>query len=361
MPCDPEFGREAVPTTVAPLRTTADLTEPVLRSRVRGVEEGNVAHRNQGWEVDATLAMAALFAAGAVAGLPTLLLDPWPEVWRPGIAANSMAAVVIAALLVTFRTRVTPQVRHACLIVGIPSVAAALVFGGGGAATGLYAMLFLWIGVYVAALLGPGTAVAYMAYAMACGTSALAFVCTPAAALTIGLTTLITTVVASVVVGVLTAQVRELANCDPLTGVANRRALDAHLTRLDERRKHDSVAIVILDLDGFKQVNDQHGHAAGDELLIEVTQAWTHLLRTDDLLVRIGGDEFAAILSGCDEFLARTITRRLAAATPPQVTVSVGYVCCDPDRPLAEQVVLADQAAYNSKSRGGACITAARA
>jgi diguanylate cyclase (GGDEF)-like protein len=101
---------------------------------------------------------------------------------------------------------------------------------------------------------------------------------------------------------------REIANRDPLTGVGNRRAFDANLRReLDERSKFqggrrendgEPLALLLLDLDDFKAINDDYGHQTGDEVLREVARRALAILRSTDSLARIGGDEFAVIAPG---------------------------------------------------------------
>jgi diguanylate cyclase (GGDEF)-like protein len=110
-------------------------------------------------------------------------------------------------------------------------------------------------------------------------------------------------------------RVNELARTDPLTGTANRRCWDeefaAELARAD-----GPVSIAVLDLDGFKALNDTHGHAAGDRRLKDCVAAWSAQLRPGDLLARIGGDEFAILLPGCALTHALAVAARVREATP---------------------------------------------
>ena len=304
------------------------------------------------------VALASLFAAGAMVCVPTLLMQPWPEVWLPGIAVNCLLATVTAVGLFLLRDRAGEAIRHLGMSSGVVIIALALGYGGGGPATALYAVLYLWVGVYVGAQFSHAVAAAYMAFATVTGGIALALVCTTPAAITIGLTTLVTAVVVCVVVAVLTDRIRELADRDPLTGLPNRRALDSHLHKLETRRRPQPLAIITLDLDGFKEVNDTKGHAAGDSVLVDVARCWSSLLRAGDLLARVGGDEFVAVLDGCDSARAADVADRLSRATPRPVTVSIGLVCCDGTGSLDEQLALADEAVYRSKARGGGAVTA---
>jgi len=108
---------------------------------------------------------------------------------------------------------------------------------------------------------------------------------------------------------------------DPLTSLPNRRLLEDRLAnalaRL-ARRRHSGVAVVFLDLDGFKDVNDTFGHQGGDELLVAVGQRLLLALRPSDTLARIGGDEFVAMLEDvASQDGARRVAERLMGALSP--------------------------------------------
>ena len=93
-------------------------------------------------------------------------------------------------------------------------------------------------------------------------------------------------------------RLESLANYDPLTGLANRALLMSHLQNAIEqaRRSKDEIALIMFDLDRFKDINDSYGHSAGDELLRHVAQQFTSRLREGDMIARLGGDEFAVVL-----------------------------------------------------------------
>ena len=99
---------------------------------------------------------------------------------------------------------------------------------------------------------------------------------------------------------------------DPLTGVGNRRALDERMSAaLDSGR---SIAVIAIDVDNLKVVNDSHGHACGDEVLRRVAQLLTEQCRADDVVARAGGDEFVVVLDNPDERGARELVERIKAA-----------------------------------------------
>jgi diguanylate cyclase (GGDEF)-like protein len=120
-----------------------------------------------------------------------------------------------------------------------------------------------------------------------------------------------------------------LAARDPLTGVLNRRELHEHLEREIERcRRHGgSFAVVVLDLDGFKLVNDTSGHSEGDDVLRAVGAALSESARGSDTVFRMGGDEFAILLPGCSdpEAAAASAERACAAIRHADSRVNASY------------------------------------
>lgn len=121
---------------------------------------------------------------------------------------------------------------------------------------------------------------------------------------------------------------RNVALSDPLTGIANRRLL---LSRVDyelarHTRARQKFALVMLDLDGFKLLNDRFGHAAGDELLCDVADSLAHAMRAQDTVARIGGDEFCVLAPETDHPhtlpLAKRIAGTVAEATAGIETLS---------------------------------------
>jgi len=158
-------------------------------------------------------------------------------------------------------------------------------------------------------------------------------------------------------------QLAQLAESDPLTGLANRRAWQRELlARLhdvtDERNEH---CLAIVDLDFFKPVNDAHGYAAGDRLLAAVATALRQAVRTGDFVARLGGDEFGLLLANIDQRAAAAIIGRVRARVGAEpllaaqaVTASAGYVVFAAGRGLDETALLAaaDRALREAKGQG---------
>lgn len=157
------------------------------------------------------------------------------------------------------------------------------------------------------------------------------------------------------------------AMADELTGLANRRAYNRHLERLRRRRTRQPLAVLVIDIDNFKAVNDTHGHGAGDKVLIRVAHALTHGTRPTDLVARLGGDEFVAILADFDAeaatLRAAELVNRVAAepwdllAPDLHVSVSIGVAVWTHDGATGHDsehlVARADAALYSAKALGG--------
>lgn len=163
------------------------------------------------------------------------------------------------------------------------------------------------------------------------------------------------------------AQLHYLADHDPLTGLHNRRAFEAELELEVERSRAGghTLALLALDLDGFKFVNDRFGHAVGDELVAQIGGVLRHSVPENDFIARIGGDEFAIILRDCGTAEAVAVAERVLEAvrlrgtvaaeeSTARVTTSVGIAIFDPDSDSSgpELAVEADIAMYDAKADG---------
>jgi diguanylate cyclase (GGDEF)-like protein len=152
----------------------------------------------------------------------------------------------------------------------------------------------------------------------------------------------------------LLARLEEVARTDDLTGLLNRRAWEEQLPRelARARRQNDPLCVAMLDLDLFKNYNDERGHQAGDRLLKQSAAAWGNELRASDTLARYGGEEFTVALPGCTLVNAKDIVERLRAAMPSGQTVSAGVACWNGRESAQELVGRADAALYEAKRNG---------
>jgi diguanylate cyclase (GGDEF)-like protein len=164
----------------------------------------------------------------------------------------------------------------------------------------------------------------------------------------------------------MTLELRQLATTDFLTGLANRREFMAkvgdELARL-QRAPGLRAAVLMLDLDHFKNVNDRHGHAAGDAVLQHFALRVSAELRKNDVAGRVGGEEFAILLPGADLVSAQALAERLRTRLREgalnwqghtiTVTVSIGMAALDERDQTADAVLVrADQALYHAKAAG---------
>jgi len=162
------------------------------------------------------------------------------------------------------------------------------------------------------------------------------------------------------------AAMHRLAHEDALTGLPNRRLLEDRLNQalLRTRRSGGSLAVLLIDLDGFKQVNDAHGHGAGDRVLIEVARRLLAGVRASDTVSRLGGDEFVIVLDSpvAQDVVARIAEQLVDAIAQPiefkpgvtlAVTASIGVSIAPVDGVEGELLLRhADEAMYGAKSAG---------
>lgn len=122
------------------------------------------------------------------------------------------------------------------------------------------------------------------------------------------------------------AELRERSQRDPLTGVANRFGFEAAVARALAEARGRGIALAYLDLDGFKPVNDALGHAAGDEVLVEVARRLVEVVRPEDVVARLGGDEFALVLTGVTPTVLADVAARATAALRAPIATGAGEV-----------------------------------
>ncbi len=151
------------------------------------------------------------------------------------------------------------------------------------------------------------------------------------------------------------------ARTDPLTGLPNRRdGLERLAARLGAHRRHgDQLAVAFCDVDLFKSINDEHGHAVGDEVLRVVAARVRAAVRATDLVARVGGDELLVVMSGItDEDHGRSVIRKIRAAFeapvetsggPLPITLSIGLVTASPGESVDDVVDRADRVMYEVK------------
>jgi len=162
-----------------------------------------------------------------------------------------------------------------------------------------------------------------------------------------------------------------MARVDTLTGEMNRRHfLECAADEFTQAQQRGyPLALLMIDLDHFKKINDCHGHAAGDKVLVLTCQRWRTLLRDHDLLGRVGGEEFAVLLPDNDLAAGTTVAQRLREATTSApynlsgaevyCSISVGVTLLRAaDASIKDVLQRADEALYQAKRAGRNCIKA---
>ena len=163
------------------------------------------------------------------------------------------------------------------------------------------------------------------------------------------------------------SQAHALSMIDSLTGLSNRRHFLQGVQRelLLAQRHRQPMALLILDVDHFKRINDLHGHSMGDQVLVEISQCCTQALRTTDLLARWGGEEFVVLLPNTHREHAHQLAERVREAVAGlaqlyvkseavRVTISVGVACAEAGQTTTLDVLVqtADRALYEAKRAG---------
>ncbi|MEH6411327.1 MAG: GGDEF domain-containing protein [Hyphomonas sp.] len=157
-------------------------------------------------------------------------------------------------------------------------------------------------------------------------------------------------------------RVRHMANCDDLTGLANRRSFTEKATARLADAASAQIGLLLVDIDWFKRVNDTFGHEAGDETLIHMANTLIHAAPEGALVARLGGEEFTILCTVDDEKQLEDIAETVRKATEAagfiyrgdhiRVTISLGLSVARPGDTLSTLLNRADRALYDAKSRG---------
>ena len=290
------------------------------------------------------------FTGGLFVMLASLHTSAWENASITGIRAIGIFAMLVGPLLVRFGYLLPRLCYHVAVAGGTGLISALILLGNGGQASVALAVLYIYVILDAAfffalpGLLGQITlmagAAAYSMHAVRLPPSALVLV--------VGVS-----LVAAAVVAWL-ARAANLAEEDPLTRLANRRSFDRHLEEQLGRTQHEhsSLALILLDLDNFKLVNDSAGHLVGDQLLLGCAERWRAVLEEDQLLSRYGGDEFAVILPGHSLGRAADIADLLREQAPHAVTISAGVAAWSEGDTASVLLGRADVALYEAKSAG---------
>jgi diguanylate cyclase (GGDEF)-like protein/putative nucleotidyltransferase with HDIG domain len=308
--------------------------------------------------------LGALFAAGGTLALLSMpVSDPHDGLPWLVFAVGATAVGTGVALFAAARRLPGPLVAW---FLALGTLFITMVIVGGGRHGDIYAFIYVWVAIDSFYFLSHGEALAEMAWLTATATAVTVTGSLSPAQL---LMVVGTCGVGAALVGVLQSHIRLLiqqlagaARTDWLTGVLNRRglqdALEAELAR--STRRPAPVALLIIDLDNFKQLNDEHGHGAGDDALRAVGAILAAVKRKSDTAGRLGGEEFALLLPENDQHGGYLLAERLRAAVHTDrvlaatgTTIS-GGVATFPDHAADADGLLrvADLAMYAAKHQG---------
>lgn len=300
-------------------------------------------------------ATALLYVAGGATTLLVLALPHPDTVDAAVLAVAGVAALVIGLVVWVVRDRVSPAMYAWLPVAGTALITVLVATSGSRSAAVSFSFFYLWVVIYALLFFAPLVAAAHVA--LAAGAYGAVMVLAPldvAAPLT-SLEPLVLVVVtgATGCILVLLARARELSETDPLTLVANRRGLERLLEHavVEASRGETALVLAMIDVDHFKQVNDDHGHPAGDVVLQDLAATWRRVLRSDDAFARFGGDEFVALLHATPSEAA-IVLERARTAVGPAVTCSIGAASWQPGDSASMLMSRADAALYQAKRLG---------
>ena len=294
---------------------------------------------------------ALLWGLGCLIGVLAVTLPHGPTVQADGWAAVATFAGAVSLWSLWKGADLPDWGNYVLSVLALAAVDLALYFAHRSPVALAVGGLFVLPTIFTASFYSRRAFVCYLA-AQAASSAALLFTSgvpgAPAGwALVVG-----TTSIVGVVVHLLQEALQKAAVTDPLTGLANRRALEPVLNRELVRcaRLGHPLSLAVMDLDHFKQVNDAFGHQYGDKVLVQVARAWSEQLRSGDVLARAGGDEFVLLLPSTAVTQALLVLERLERATSQRF--SAGLATAGPGCTVEDVLREADGACYEAKQRG---------
>jgi diguanylate cyclase (GGDEF)-like protein len=311
--------------------------------------DGNESARRQYME----RTLAAIFAVASTITLASLVVPHWARYGDLTVALAACVGYPAAAVLWYSRGRFPIRVLHVVMVLGTTMIGVGVYMAGAGVGSATVAFLYVFVALYTAHFFRPGVAAAHLGYAIVSFGVFLALV-HERTAVSEWLFVASIVVASGVAVGRLSAEVRNLALRDSLTGLGNRRAWEEALPRqlALAARNRKPLCVAVIDVDGFKDLNDRNGHVAGDRVLTEAATAWAREIRASDVLTRYGGDEFALLLPDCTIDRAMEIVGRLELVCRG-VSFSTGVARWDGIEDIESLICRADDALYLAKSQGG--------
>jgi diguanylate cyclase (GGDEF)-like protein len=294
---------------------------------------------------------AIVFWVGGISAV--LLVIPGSHWTRHSIAAAfvGIACAVLAAVVrFVWRDHLPTWSLHIDVIIAVVLVSVVAAVEPSGDLN--FAFFYVWISLFAALYFSfrmmlvhiIGTGVAY---------ALVLFVSSPVAQPVASWTIIIgSAAILGAIVETLVSGLRSLSTEDALTHLPNRRSWADRCEEEFERarRSREPLSLASIDIDGFKDVNDREGHAAGDSLLLSFADGWRQMTRGGgDFVARLGGDEFGLLAPGSNERDAARIADRIRGVSPRGVTCSVGVATWNRVESADELLSRADEAMYRSK------------
>jgi len=293
--------------------------------------------------------LGVLYLLGGLAVLAVVVLPSGPGGHSPVLAVIAPLAMVSGAVLIRWGHRLRRALFHVLVVLGTGLITAVVAAAHGlDTAVGL-AGIYAFVAVAAFFLFARWLALVYLLTAITACVTVLCWRGVP-----LGPVVALAVVIATI--GFIVARLVQRASSaslDGLTGLANRRGFDDALDEamLGTARSGVQFSVALIDVDHFKAVNDQQGHAAGDELLRTVAREWVPRLPRGAMLARHGGDEFALLLPSCPGPAARRVVEELRLACA-QAPVSAGVAQHAPGESASQLMRRADTALYRAKAAG---------
>ena len=308
-------------------------------------------------------ALSVMFLLGGLTMLVCAALAHGDAVDERVLVGIGVAAPLVGAAL-WLRRRRLPVALHGWLVTFGTVLLTGLIASSGRSSVGVsFSFFFTWVVLYSVLFLEPRQVALQLVLAAAGYVAGFALSAGGLAQLSVVEPLVLVSVVGTFgIVVELLARALEASETDPLTRTFNRRGMERVLqTALDNAADADEdVVLALIDVDDFKIVNDRRGHLAGDQVLQDLADAWRTALRGGDILCRVGGDEFLAVLPGCAPADAASILRRLRDDQRIGVTCSIGAAAWHPGDNLDSLLASADDALYEAKRQGRDRIAWAR-
>ena len=353
------LGPDGAGDDVGPARTAAPVVPAATLATVVRTRTGRTAPGRPSPTADRVVrlvrVMGMLYVAAGAIYLPQITFDPIPGARVAPAAAITATALVVGAAVAAGARWLARQVGmaaiHIGLVVGMVAVATGSILARSGP-EGIVALgIFAWIWMYAFTVFSWRLAAFYCALGSA---FTIGFVVSTVSHNTasVAILTVYTAAGIGVLVGHLNQVLQQQARIDAVTGLPNRAALERELARsvAVSTRTGTPLAVAVIDLDHFKDVNDASGHHAGDALLRRFADEWRNGVRPTDLLFRYGGDEFVLLLPGCALGEAAALVERLRLAAPGPC--SIGIVERRTGDSTDSLVARADSALYAAKQAG---------